>query len=242
LKRDKKKTNGNVPIFCRITVDGKEVRFGMKKDICPNCWNVKTGKVTGRTNEAVEINTLIDDTRTAIFQIYRDIQKNENSVTVEKVKNVFLGIDCRQQQQNLLELFDQHNSERKLLVGKSVAASIYDKYRISRNHLADFLKERYNLTDIPLKKIDHKFICDFEIFMLTSCKCAENTTAKYMQIFKHIIIVGMKYGWIYKNPFSEYSIHVKKTDIGYLTQDEVEILMKQKFESKGLERVRDILI
>ena len=32
LKRDKQKTNGTVPLFCRITVDGQEARFGMKCD------------------------------------------------------------------------------------------------------------------------------------------------------------------------------------------------------------------
>ncbi|KAA6337437.1 hypothetical protein EZS27_014489 [termite gut metagenome] len=33
LKRDKQKTNGTIPLFCRITVDQKEARFGMKTDI-----------------------------------------------------------------------------------------------------------------------------------------------------------------------------------------------------------------
>ena len=35
LKRDKQKTNGAIPLFCRITVDGQEARFGMKCDVNP---------------------------------------------------------------------------------------------------------------------------------------------------------------------------------------------------------------
>ena len=31
LKRDKQKTNGMIPLFCRIT--GQEARFGMKCDV-----------------------------------------------------------------------------------------------------------------------------------------------------------------------------------------------------------------
>jgi hypothetical protein len=54
LKRDKQKANGNVPLFCRITVDGKEIRFGMKKEVNPKFWDVKAGKATGRTLEATE--------------------------------------------------------------------------------------------------------------------------------------------------------------------------------------------
>jgi site-specific recombinase XerD len=213
----------------------------MKKDINPQCWDVKAGKATGRTNEALEINTLIDSTKSTIYKIYRDLQEKENNVTAEKVRNIFLGIDI--EHQYLLKLFDQHNEEKKVLVEKnSISESTYDKYRITRDHLSEFLMKTYKLTDISLKEIDYKFICDFEFHMLTTRGCAKNTTAKYMQFFKHVIIIALKSGWIYKNPFAEYEIHIKNPDRGYLSQEEIEILMKQKFETKRLERVRDIFV
>ncbi|MDR2026331.1 MAG: site-specific integrase [Prevotellaceae bacterium] len=240
LKRDKQKANGHIPLFCRITVDGKEVRFGMKKDVNPKYWDAKAGKATGRTDEAVEINTLIDNTKSAIYRVHRDLQERESIVTAERVKNSFLGLDAKHQ--NLLELFDRHNEERKLLTGKNISEATYDKYRITRSHLACFIREWYNLSDIPLKDINHKFICDFKVFMTASRGCMENTAARYMQFFKHIIIVAIKLGWIDKNPFSEYKIQIRKTDRGYLTQDEVELLMQQTFESKRLERVRDTFV
>jgi len=240
LKRDKQKANGNIPLFCRITVDGKEVRFGMKADVNPKYWDAKMGKASGRTNEAVDINTLIDNTKSAIYKVYRELQEKENNVTAEKVKNVFLGININHQ--NLIEFFDQHNADIKKLINVSLSESTYDKYRITRNHLSDFIKEWYNLSEISLKEINHKFICDFEIFMLTSRGCAANTTAKYIQLFKHIIIIAMKNGWIYKDPFADYNIQIKKVDRGYLTQEEIEIIMNYKSSTKRLERVRDIFI
>jgi site-specific recombinase XerD len=240
LKRDKQKTNGNVPLFCRITVDGKEVRFGMKKDINPKVWDVGAGKATGRTLEAAEINMLIDNTRSSIIKVYRDLQEMENNVTAEKIKNAFLGIDVKHQ--TLLELFDQHNREKKLLVGISIAKSTYNKYRITRDHLAAYLKEWHQLSDISLKEISHKFVCDFELYLLTAKGSEENTIAKYMQMFKHIIGIAIKYGWIHDNPFTGYKIHLKKTDRGYLTQDEIEILIDQDFSAKHLEKVRDIFV
>ena len=240
LKRDKQKANGNTPLFCRITVDGKEVRFSMKTDVNPKCWNAKMGKACGRTNEAIDVNTLIDNTKSAIYKVYRELQERENNVTAEKVKNTFLGIDIKHQ--NLLEMFEKHNADIKKLIGISISQSTYDKYRITRNHLADFIKEWYDLSEISLKDINHKFICDFEIFMLTSRRCAANTTAKYIQLFKHIIIIAMKNGWIYKNPFTDYNIQIKSVDRGYLTQEEIETIMNQKFSTKRLERVRDVFI
>jgi site-specific recombinase XerD len=240
LKRDKKKASGLVPLFCRITVDGKESRFGMKKDIHPKLWDLKSGKAMGRTIEATEINALIDNTKSAIIKVYRDLQEKENSVSAEKIKNTFLGINVKQQ--NLLALFDEHNREKKMLAGISITKSTYNKYRITRAHLAAYIREWHHLSDIPLKEINHKFVCDFELFLLTERHSGENTIAKYMQMFKHIIGLAIKYGWIHDNPFSGYRIHLKKTDRGYLTQEEIEILINQTFTKKHLEKMRDIFV
>jgi site-specific recombinase XerD len=240
LKRDKQKTNGNIPLFCRITVDGKETRFGMKRDVNPKFWDVKVGKAIGRTNEAAEINALIDSAKSGIYKVYRQLQERENSVTAEKIKNVFLGIETKHQ--CLLEVFDEHNKEKKLLIGKIISKSTYSQYLVTRKHLSEFLKSEYQLSDISLKEINHKFICDFDIFMLVTRGCIENSIAKYMQIFKHIMIISVKNCWIYKNPFDDYSIQMKKTDRGYLTQEELEIMMKQNFANEQLERVRDIFV
>ena len=48
LKRDKQKKDGSVPVYCRITIGGKEARFGRKKNIDPKLWNVKEGKEKGK--------------------------------------------------------------------------------------------------------------------------------------------------------------------------------------------------
>ena len=78
LKRDKQKSNGMIPLFCRITVDGQEARFGMKCDVNPKIWDVKAGKATGRTTEAVKINALVDNTKSAIYEKYRELQERDN--------------------------------------------------------------------------------------------------------------------------------------------------------------------
>ena len=97
LKRDKQKTNGTIPLFCRITVDGQEVRFSMKCDVNPKIWDIKTSKAIGRTTEATQINAIVDNTKATIYKIYRELQEKENYVSAEKIKNVFLGIEQKQQ-------------------------------------------------------------------------------------------------------------------------------------------------
>ena len=240
LKRDKQKANGMVPLFCRITVDGQEVRFGMKRDINPKYWDVKSGKATGRSEEAVEINTLIDNTKTAIFKVYREMQERENCVTAEKVKNAFLGVNDGQS--TLLSFFDEINQKKKALVGKTLSSATYDRYCLVRKHLAEFLSQDCHLSDIALKEIDYRFICNFERFLVVSHRCKDNTTIRYLHQFKHVIITAMKFGLIYKSPFADYQFKAKKSDRGFLTQEEVETLMTHKFKSRRLERVRDMFV
>ncbi|WP_108822198.1 site-specific integrase [Dysgonomonas sp. Marseille-P4361] len=240
LKRDKQKNNGNVPLFCRITIDKKEARFGMKFDVNPATWSVKAGRAIGRTSEVVELNSIIDQTKTALFNIYNDILLSEVNVTAEKVKNRFLGISTKEH--NLLEHFVRHNEDVKKLIGISKSKATYQKYEVTRKHLTNFIKEKYNLTDISFKEINHLFLTDFEVYLLTSCGCNSNTTAKFMQFFKRIVIIAKNNGWIKIDPFANYKIRIKKVDRGYLSQEEVEAIMAKEFSTKRLEQVRDIFI
>jgi len=53
------------------------------------------------------------------------------------------------------------------------------------------------MTDIALKEIDHKFGTGFETYLRTVSKCNENTTAKFIQTFRMIVIVAKNNGWIF---------------------------------------------
>jgi hypothetical protein len=108
----------------------------------------------GRTIEAVKINALVENTKAAIYKVYRDLQERDHYVTAERVKNVFLGAETRQQ--TLLELFDKHNKERESQIGVDICQSGYNSYCRTRDRLEDFIRLRYKISDIPLKKIDTK--------------------------------------------------------------------------------------
>ncbi|MDR2058392.1 MAG: hypothetical protein LBP83_08975 [Dysgonamonadaceae bacterium] len=81
--------------------------------------------------EAVKTNALVDNTKSATYRIYRDLQERDNHVTAERVKNVFLGAEIRQR--TLLELFDRHNKERKPQVGINICRCGYNSYCRTRD-------------------------------------------------------------------------------------------------------------
>lgn len=240
VKRDKQKSDGTLPIMCRITIDGQPSRFNTKMSINPKIWDAKTAVAIGKSYEAIEVNALLNEIKTSIHNVYHDLQTKENNVNAERVKNIFLGIEVKHQ--TVLELFQRHNDDIAKLVGISKSKETLQKYQVAFKRMADFIKEYYNVSDISLKEVNHMFLHNFEIYLMTSCNCKENTTAKFLQRFRTIIIMAKNNGWIQIDPFTNFKIKFKKTDRGYLTQQEIDIIMRKKFASERLERVRDIFI
>jgi site-specific recombinase XerD len=240
VKRNAVKANGKMPIMGRITVNGEAVQFGAKTEVNPKIWDTKSGKAVGKTQEVIDVNGILESIKATMTKIYRDLQEQETSVTPERIKNIFFGVEIRQQM--LLEHFQRHNDDVERLIGISKSKATYQKYEVTRKHLADFIKEKYNLSDISFKEINHLFIMDFEVYLLTTCGCNANTTAKFMQFFKRIVIIAKNNGWIKADPFANYKIRLKKVDRGYLTQEEVEAIMAKQFSTKRLEQVRDIFV
>lgn len=238
LKKGSEKRNGEVTIMARITIDGKICQFSTKQSIHPDNWNVKAGKATGKSGG--QINKLLDDIKASLHQIYHEQQRRDNYVTAEKVKNEFLG--HTEHHETLLHLFEKHNSDVKQLIGISKSASTYQKYEVTRKHLVNFIQYKYNLSDIALKEINLMFITDFEVYLKTIGKCNSNTTAKFMQFFKRIVLIARNNGLIIGDPFANYKIRLQRVDRGYLTEDEIKKILKLKLVSDRLEHVRDLFI
>jgi len=240
LKRDKQKKDGTIPIWCRITIDGGASRFNTKISILPGLWNAKARRAVGRSKDAIEINSLLDSISASLHKVYFDLQIRDNAVNSERVKNLFLGIEVKSQ--TILELFKQHNNELRKLVGISKTKATLQKYEVACKRVGGFIKEYYNLSDISLKDVNHDFLRNFEVYLVTSCKCGPNTTAKFLQRFRTIIILAKNNGWIQKDPFANFKIKFQKVDRGYLTHEQIEILMNKNFSLKRLEQVRDIFV
>lgn len=238
LKKGSEKRNGEVSIMTRVTVDGKVCQFSTKQSILPDNWNVKAGKATGKS--AGQINKLLDDIKASLNQIYHEQQRRDNYVTAEKVKNEFLGHS--ENHATLLNLFGKHNNDVKQLIGISKSASTYQKYEVTRKHLENFIRYKYNLSDIALQEINLMFITDFEVYLKTICKCNSNTTAKFMQFFKRIVLIARNNGIIIGDPFANYKIRLQKVDRGYLTEDEIKKILELNLVSERLEHVRDLFI
>lgn len=240
LKRNAPKKNGLVPVMCRITVNGKVSQFSCKLDVEEQLWNVQLGRMTGRSLVAQETNRMLDKIRVGINKSYQEICDRDNYVTAEKVRNVFLGMGMNHE--TLLAVFRQHNEDYAKQVGKIKSQRSYWKYCIVYKHLAEFIKQRYKVSDIALKELTPAFITDFELFLRTEKNHCNNTVWSYMMPFRSIIFMAINNGWLQRDPFYAYSITKEETKRGFLSKEEIRLLIDGTFKKKGYELVRDLFL
>lgn len=172
----------------RVMLNGEISQFSSKLEIDTEQWDTKNGRALGKNAQAAKLNALIENMRVCITNIYWEIENTAAFVTAEKMRNAFWGYTVKQQ--TLLSLFTQHNADVEKLIGVSKTKATLEKYDRTLRRLEGFMKARYNISDIALKEINHKFITDFETYLRTDCQCDANTAAKFIQGFRKIIIIA----------------------------------------------------
>lgn len=240
LKRNAPKKDGRVPVMCRVTVDGSIAQFSCKIDVDVELWDTKSGRAIGKSATTKEINRFIDKIRVGINNSYQEITDRDSYVTAEKVKNGFLGLSMKHE--TLLQVFAQHNEDYAKQVGKMKSQRSLLKYQIVHKHLKEYIKKRYKVSDIALKELTPNFITDFELFLRIEKNHCTNTIWSYMMPLKHMIFIARDNGWLVRDPFANYVIAPEDTKRGFLSKDEIKLLLDATFKKKGYELIRDLFI
>ncbi|RRA96995.1 site-specific integrase [Paenimyroides viscosum] len=241
LKKNEPKKNGNSPIMARITIDGTPKTFGTKLEINSNNWDLKHGRVLGKSAIALNINQKLDNIRGRIDKIYEDMLKHEGFATSQKVKLSFLGVGVMDDA--ILKVFNDQNEGFKKLVDKEERSqSTYKKYITVYNHLTTFIKERYHRDDMAFRELTGDFIREFDFYLRYNLQSTHNTVWVYTMPILSLVELAIKKGLIRYNPFQDYEINMEETDRGYILKEDVEKLMMCVPPHPRYELVKDLFI
>ena len=232
--------NGNAPIYLRITVNGKRSEFSIKRKVLLNKWNSEAGKVRGTTADVRELNRYMDSIKVKVHKIQESLLENQELVTSEIIKNIYLGKSIKHKM--ILEVFQEHNDKVVKLIGKDFAPGTAERYKTAKKHVSNYILKEYNVEDIPVKDVDHKFITGFEYYLKTTRNCSHNTSIKYITNFKKIIKIAYANDWIDKDPFLHWKAKLKIVDREFLTENEIQKIVEKEFYVNRLNQVKDIFI
>lgn len=240
VKKNKIRTNGTAPIYLRITIDGKAAEIAAKRYIDPKKWDNKSQKAVGNSQEAKTLNSYLKTLEQKVYDFHYLMLKEEDFVTAESLKSKLLGTDVTTRM--LIPIFQEHNDKVEALVGQDFAPGTLERYKTSLKHTQEFLNWKYKVSDIDITKIDHVFIMDYDFWLRSVRKCANNTAVKYIKNFKKIIRLCMANGWLSKDPFLGYKAKLKVVERPYLAKEEIQAVYEKEFASDRLSQVRDIFL
>jgi site-specific recombinase XerD len=239
-KSTKANASGLLPIYVRLTVDGKRLEFSTKKFVEKSKWSNELAKMKGTTEEARSINSYLDLMKSKVLDVQMELLHRNECLSIENFKSKLLGTEERQRM--LVPIFQDHNNKIKVLVGKEYAPGTLERYTTSLKHTIEFMQWKYNVSDIDITKIDHAFITDYEFWLRSVRNCANNTAVKYIKNFNKIIKICLANDWLDKNPFANYKSKVKEVERVYLSEKEIQNIIEKDFKTERLSLVRDIFL
>jgi site-specific recombinase XerD len=240
VKKSKIKANGTAPIYIRITIDGKPKEIASKRYIQPDKWDNKLQKVSGSSEEVKSLNMYLKTLEQQVYDAHHTLMKDKTIATASSLKTKLQGTEQRARM--LVSIFQEHNDKVETLVGQEFAPGTLERYKTSLKHTIEFIQWKYSVSDIDIKDIDHAFITEYEFFLRSVRKCANNTAVKYIKNFKKIVKLCISNGWLDKDPFVNYKAKIREVEREFLSQEEIQTIYEKVFVTERLNQVKDIFV
>lgn len=242
IARTNKAKDKKVPIYVRISVDGKRVELSLKRVINPDNWNDAKGMAKGRTEDIRALNTFLEQVRSQLTECYQDLLLKKKHITAEAVKDLFCGHE--EEGYTLMTLFDYHNTEMK----NTIEWGTLKNYFTTRRYVQEFLKAKHRVSDVQLTELNYKFLIDFECFMKSyvpkdqKLACGQNTIMKHIERLRKIVNLAVKNEWLVRDPFQKFKPVFIRKSREFLTENELSSIEKKEFRINRLQYAKDLFI
>lgn len=147
--------DGRAPLQMSIIVDKKRVYVQLPKKLFPSEFNNKTQEST-----LSDVNNYIHIVRTRIMEIQTDFYAIKSSLTAQKVKDVFNGMQLRKVW-CLLEFYENYVVKLTDLLNVTVNRNTLDKHKYLLGYLRHYMQNH----DKPIEDTKPSFINEFYFFL-----------------------------------------------------------------------------
>jgi len=239
---NKSKTNKDgAPILLRITINGQKVAMNTRRRIQLMDWDLKRGMPYQRNAFCDDLHMYLETLRNKSYTAFTELLREYDDVTPTMVRNYLQGVQSGHSR-SVMDIWQEHNDELKRLIGIQCSYTLWQKHNTGLNHFTAFLKAKYRMDDMPIKRVRFNVVREFQEFLMAERALAYNTSIKVLQLLKKITRRALKSGWLKIDPFSEMTLTLKETDRPYLTDEELKAIVDRKIKMKRLVLVRDLFL
>lgn len=239
-KKSKTKSNLRVPIYLRITVNGKRAEFSTGKDVEISKWSSAQNRLKGNSEEARAINKYLDILKSNVLVLENKLALSRESFDAIDIKNLLTGANTTERY--LIPIFEEHNSKIEKLLGKEYAPATLKNFKTCLAHLKEFLWKFHKKSDIDIQKLEPSFLNDFDFFLRTKPNINNNSAVKHTKNLSKILKLCYQNNWIEKDLVIFYKGKFQEVNVNFLTEEEIRTIKNKDFIGKGLNLVRDIFI
>ena len=219
VKKGSARPNGDLPLMCRLTVDGEVKQFSCKMDVPPRLWDVKNGRATGKSVEAMQINLAVDKIRVEVNRRYQELMQSDGYVTAAKLRDAYLGIGvkqetlCKRVREFLAHTYHREDIPLKelnltfindfeyfLRTEKKCRTNTVWGYMIVLKHIVAIARNDGRLPFNPFsgyinspESVDRGYLSQEEIKAVMNYKTANKAHARIRDLFVFSIFTGLAY-------------------------------------------------
>lgn len=242
LRESKQNKKGLSSIEVSISTNGERIYFNTGKQARAADWNKEKQSVKGKSEEAQLINSYLAQLRNKIYQKEIELIQKGYLVTVNLLKEAVLDKVDALNEKTLLKVLEEHNAERKAMVGKTVAPATYWVFEYTGRLLKEFILKKYDREDLYLRELNIGFIQGFHSFLLAEKSMGQNSSTKHLKFLKKLLNLAVSNSYISYNPVNAYKVERTPVEIDFLDEEELRKIINFDTPIPRFEKARDFFL
>lgn len=242
IRESKARKNGNTPIEVTITVNGERCSFSTGKQVKVTSWDKNKQLVKGKDEEATSLNNYLKSVRAKLYEKEAELLDRGFVITAQLLYDAYFDKVACLKERSLLSVLEEHNAERKAMVGKTVAPATYWVFEYTGKLLKEFILKKYNREDLYLRELNIGFIQGFHSFLLGEKKMGQNSSTKHLKFLKKLLNLAVSNSYISNNPVNAYKIERTPVEIDFLDEEELRKIINFDTPIPRFEKARDFFL
>ena len=214
LRKDKSKSNGEAPIYLRVTKNRRPKYISLQQYVLPELWDSDNGRVRKGYPNSTRVNRFLSQKEADARGVSVDMESQDANITSIELKNVVSG----KASMSFFKYAESHMRSLEL----SAKVGTLDKAKAVVSKMQAYM----NGKDLLLNEITVYWLRNYDMYLRSTLGNTTNTVHSNLKVIRRIINKAIEEDLLpfEKNPFHKYKLQWEKTTKVFLTEDELQNL------------------
>lgn len=242
IRESRVRKDGTTSIEVVITINGGRCSFSTGKKVKVTSWDKNKQLVKGKDEEAASLNNYLKAVKAKLYEKEAELLDRGFVITAQLLCDAYFDkVECLKER-TLLSILEEHNAERKAMVGKTVAPATYWVFEYTERLLKEFIQSKYQRDDLYLRELNLSFIQGFHSFLLSEKKMGQNSSTKHLKFLKKLLNLAVSNSYISYNPVNAYKVEREPVEIDFLDEEELRKVINFDTPIPRFERAKDMFL